>query len=821
VRLTKKNIKYEWGWTEQRAFEILKAVLCDAPLLAHPKADLPFILDTDASAMGIGGVLSQVHPDGVERVIAYGSVTLSRTERNYCTTKRELLAVVVMVKKFRHYLWGRKFRLRTDHASLTWLLNFKDADGMLQRWISKLEEYHFTMEHRDGKKHCNADGMSRLMGSDCEPATETYSTDSMFDDGVAGQAQPHSASVVSPVWVYLQHQTEELTKMGITDIQPRGWSRGNPRNIPGTVMCVFPEAGTYPAPEKCQATTCVPGTNNRGLFVRHNRLENDPMYIFLATADLGYLEVDTLGETVSESGLSRADRILDQIPMLAEYSTIDIGKAQENDADLKPIRHWVTTDTKPTVVEFHASSFTTKSLIARWKELSMEDDILYRNKPPADPIPDTIRQIVLPLKLRKVVLKQLHNKRLSGHLGIRRTMARIEARFYWPGSSTDVRRWIQSCVRCSMQKNKPAGTREFLGQEPRGGAFECIGADIMDTHKVSKRGNRYILLVVDYFTKWAEAFPLKQHTALKVAQVLMERVIVQHGVPTQLHTDQGAEFTGELIKQLSNLLEIRKSRTSPYHPQSDGMVERGNRTLKQMLGAYCNERANDWDDHLPLVMSAYRSSVHDSTGCTPFSMLYGREMNLPVDLMFPDRSGRAQKQIERCGPAYVEWIREYLTRAHQFARHHLRKAAIRQKRNYDKRSKFRTKVSVGDLVRYRRSALECGNKFGLPWVGPYKVVDFVGDYDVKIVLVRGKLHREAGIPTTVHLNDVKLYGKPTTSEEESDTEPTRKLRIHNPRHRPKDHSRHSPENTDSDSEDEDEPRRRSRRLRNKSPVTGT
>jgi hypothetical protein len=201
-------------------------------------------------------------------------------------------------------------------------------------------------------------------------------------------------------------------------------------------------------------------------------------------------------------------------------------------------------------------------------------------------------------------------------------------------------------------------------------------------------------------------------------------------------------------------------------------------------------------------------------------MLYGREMNLPVDLMFPDKSENAQKQIERCGPAYVEWIREHLARAHEFARLHLHQSAIRQKRNYDKRSKFRTKLQIGDLVRYHRPSLEVGNKFSLPWVGPYKVVELVGDYDVKMRLCRGKHHQVVGIPTTVHLNDVKLYGKPTTSEEESDieSEPTRVIRKHNPRHRPKDKPQVTSD-TDSDSE-VPEGRRRSKRIRNKNKPSG-
>ena len=136
------------------------------PVLCHPTRDGEFILDTDASNHSIGGALYQVQ-DGEERLIAYASKTLTDTQRNYCTTKRELLAVIRMVKIFRHYLWGSKFLVRTEHASLTWLLRFKDADGMLARWLAELAPYQITVGYREGKDHLNADGLSRRRCRGC------------------------------------------------------------------------------------------------------------------------------------------------------------------------------------------------------------------------------------------------------------------------------------------------------------------------------------------------------------------------------------------------------------------------------------------------------------------------------------------------------------------------------------------------------------------------------------------------------------------------------------------------------------------------------
>ena len=142
--------------------ELLKAKLTEAPILSYPspsEEDL-FILDTDASDVGVGAVLSQVQ-NGKEKVISYASKTLSPSQRKYCVTYRELLAVVLFVNQFRHYLLGRRFKIRTDHVSLKWLMRFKDAEAMVGRWVLQLSTFDFEIKHRRGVNHGNADALSR------------------------------------------------------------------------------------------------------------------------------------------------------------------------------------------------------------------------------------------------------------------------------------------------------------------------------------------------------------------------------------------------------------------------------------------------------------------------------------------------------------------------------------------------------------------------------------------------------------------------------------------------------------------------------------
>ena len=153
----------EWMWTADctHAFLELKKRLVLTPVLVMPQFTQEFILDTDASGEGLGAVLSQAI-EGEEKVVAYASKTLTRTERKYCATCREMLALVWATHHFRPYLYGHRFVLRTDHSALQWLHNFKEPEGQTARWLEQLAEYNYRVVHRPGRHHTNADSLSLL-----------------------------------------------------------------------------------------------------------------------------------------------------------------------------------------------------------------------------------------------------------------------------------------------------------------------------------------------------------------------------------------------------------------------------------------------------------------------------------------------------------------------------------------------------------------------------------------------------------------------------------------------------------------------------------
>lgn len=150
-----------WENTHEEVFRRAKTALVTAPCLSYPRPDGLFVLDTDASDHAVGAVLSQVQ-DGKETVICYASHVLLKPQRKYCTTRKELLAVVKFCRHFRHYLLGRRFMVRTDHNSLVWLMRFKHIEGQLARWLEELAQFDMEILHRPGKKHTNADALSRI-----------------------------------------------------------------------------------------------------------------------------------------------------------------------------------------------------------------------------------------------------------------------------------------------------------------------------------------------------------------------------------------------------------------------------------------------------------------------------------------------------------------------------------------------------------------------------------------------------------------------------------------------------------------------------------
>ncbi|XP_045124905.1 uncharacterized protein LOC123512544 [Portunus trituberculatus] len=300
--------------------------------------------------------------------------------------------------------------------------------------------------------------------------------------------------------------------------------------------------------------------------------------------------------------------------------------AQRMDPDLAPIVRWLEAGgERPGWIEVAAESPATKCLADQWEALRVDErGVLVKRWEAAGGVRSDAWLVVVPRALRAEVLKELHGVVTSGHVGEWRTLHRLRQRCYWVSMRSDVREWCRACAVCSAKKGPARRNRAPLQLYTVGAPMERVAVDIAGPFPVTPRGNRYIYVVMDYFTKWPKAYALPNHEAETVAEVLVSEFFPRFGVPAELHSDQGREFESRVFSECCTLLGIQKTRTTPLHPQSDGMVERFNRTLLQQLAKYCRAGQDDWDESVVDIFCHLESRREF---CTAFVFLRNGQTN--------------------------------------------------------------------------------------------------------------------------------------------------------------------------------------------------
>ncbi|UYV68065.1 hypothetical protein LAZ67_5002947, partial [Cordylochernes scorpioides] len=502
--LLKNDAKFCWNKEKENAFEILKEALTSEPVLGHFIEDAETHIHTDASGYGIGAVLIQTQ-GGAERPIAYAPRTLTKAEKNYSTTEKELLAVVWARSKFRPYLFGRNFTVVTDHHSLCWLAGLKDPSGRLSRWALRLQEFDITVVYKSGRKHKDADCLSR-----------------------------------------------------------------------------------NPVPEE---------------------QEDFPNII----------------------------------------SIIDIRVEQSRDANLAKIIDKIE-QTGP------------------FKGFEVMDGVLYkRNYEPYG----RQRLIVLPKQMRLENLKNIHDAPTAG--------------------------------------------------DPDAGAME-------------------------------------------IAKFIVEEIILRHRAPQQIITDRGTNFMSQIIKEINNLSGISHLKTTAYHPQINGLTERLNKTLTDMLSMYVDVEQKNWDEVLPFVTFAYNTAKQETTGFSPFFLVYGREAETTLDSLLPYHDN------DNVGD-YVQHLITTAEEARHLAQLHLYRGQEKDRVYYDRKHRP-VDYNVGDLVWLFIPVRKVGlsEKLIKKYFGPYRITKKLSpvNYEIEAISDSPK-HRK--IRDTVHVLRMKPYLDPILQEEISDSTP--------------------------------------------------
>ena len=602
--LTKKNVNvpYESQLPEaQNAIIQLKEALSTAPVLAAPRDDREFIVHTDAATgHGIGGILIQhedgpngEHAEGGERPISYYGRRCTGAESNYTVTECELLAVIESIKHFRPYLWGRHFVIVTDHSALRWLNTMKEsvnggASSRLTRWSLHLMEYSFTVKHKAGKLHQDADAISRLVGC-------IRKRSDAITDMEQTQPQPHvnaaldlvKASICSP------NHIEELVHAGST-------------------------ANNEDAAFDMQSAVAALVLRGEAYHTNHDVKLPENIRVCGLTAH------EAFQKACLNSDVPRAETLKNE---------------QLNDADCTDILNYIVSGCS--VADAKRLQWISKNA----EHCQICNGLLCHT---AQINSTTYHRVWIPAACRQQFLIAFHDQ--LGHPSQERMYKLMQRSVYWPGMSSDVIEHATSCHECSFSKK--GSRKHGMTRPPQVGSypFEIMIADILSMKK-TEDGYTKIIIFACSLSRWIEAIPLKKDPSSKeILDIFMHHVVCRHGVPRCVRSDCGSNLTSKLCQEIYKLCGVELAQSTAYHHSSLGIVERINSTLTEMTKASDPTQQN-WAKHLPFICFAYNATPHRVTRESPACLIYGRDLrlfqNMDLHAAAPSRDERDLSEYAR------------------------------------------------------------------------------------------------------------------------------------------------------------------------------
>ena len=669
-KLLQQDEKFTWSNECQQAFDYLKNALTSEPImLPFPDFSKEFILYTDASNFSIGYILGQKDQDNREHVISYAGRSLQPGERRWGITDKECLAVIEGVKHFHVYLSGRKFQIYTDHSALKWLQTRKADNGRLGRWSLLLQDYNYEVIHIPGRKHGNADCLSRIQYNQehpegipsipakpsVEPAIPDNALELMNLETIDGNASgPSEDGWLEYHLTYTTYQTQEGPQLNtITSIN--------------TVQTLNQAEQNFYSEEPTKLLNSIMAVETITL-KDYQRLD-DELKLYIEYLEDGKLPEDEKFKNKILSGKSHY--VLDDQGILHFFITLP-GKGHQNERQ--------------------------------------------------------IRTLAVPKTLRKDVMMSFHDCLLGGHEGFDRSYNKIRMKYYWPGMYADIQKYVKTCQSCQESKPNQHSHPAPLQPIPPADVLSRVHIDILGPVTKTKEGYRYILLIVDSFTKWCEAFPMKTMEATEVADILYRDFITRFGAPEILVSDQGRNFIGKLIQNLCKIFQITKVQTSSYHPQSNATCERMNKVIAHGIKHHIDETQSNWPMLLPGIMMAYRTTpATESHQYSPYYLLFGRECRMPLDIALMPRTGN--KNVD----SYLQEMIENKEVAAEIARENILKSQVKYKGQHDKKAKV-PKYQLGNQVWLycNRTPIGLSPKFYKHWVGPYYICKVFPNYTYKL-----------------------------------------------------------------------------------------
>ncbi|CAF1158517.1 unnamed protein product, partial [Adineta ricciae] len=367
----------------------------------------------------------------------------------------------------------------------------------------------------------------------------------------------------------------------------------------------------------------------------------------------------------------------------------DIKKEQQSDPKLKPIIDWLQSSTSTNFNDKRNPYVLINNLLYKIKNSNRHyNQRIIGNK----------HLLVVPKTKQAQILKWAHDHPTAGHGGQQRTLFRLSTKVFWESMRKDVYNYVAACHACQQFKFNNAPTSGPLQPHVVEEPWQTIGIDIMGPFPATFRQKRYLLVIVDYFTRWVELFPLRSTTSKDIADILTNEIFSRYGLPKHIVSDNGPQFVSNLFQNFCETLGIQQNLTANYHPQSN-MTERVNRTLKPLIAIYAQQQPQAWDKEIQKIAFAIRTTRNETTGETPAFMMFGRDLRGPLESILsepiqgPPPTTNEQEQIQE----YKKYLINQLRSAYNLIKQHSELEKAKQKINYDRHISQR-QYSEGDLV---------------------------------------------------------------------------------------------------------------------------
>ncbi len=453
-----------------------------------------------------------------------------------------------------------------------------------------------------------------------------------------------------------------------------------------------------------------------------------------ARGNLVYVDDVLMKSSSVEDHLKEINHILNQLTTAGAKIANDLLTLQNADRTLRTMAAHISDPlTHPISTSDLAASSELRTLHSIKHMLHLRDGVLAYV-----PEPLTTPKLVVPHGQRGMMLTHAHDAPCAGHHGAKATYETLRQVAYWPGMQQDVAEYVKGCLVCCQFQ--PANPNHRAPLQRKGMIFPWsdLQIDWVGPLPRSTRGNKYFLTMVCEFTKWIECLPAPNDTAETTACLLMNHIFSRFGLPLRVNSDCGTHFTADIMQEVWRLLGVQAKLHISHHPIPSGQVERANKTVVSMLNKYVSTNQKDWDIKLPLVLMAARATPHQSTGVPPFTLMTGRNMTLPLHLLY--QPGDLNLVTAYTTHQYLEELHQHLRTIFAFAQQQLQRSAEGRKAYYDQKASHH-EFNVGDKVWYysfaqpkQNTPRRLSKKFLPHWTGPHEIVDKLSPvaYRIKI-----------------------------------------------------------------------------------------